>query len=64
MTRHTRADGRPRIWIEPRADGAAWRTHPAGLPNRAATPGEALEEALATMGRPEAAVIIFGTCER
>lgn len=63
MTRHARADARPRIWIEPRADGAAWRTHPAGLPNRAATPGEALEEALATIGG-QSAVIIYGECGR
>lgn len=59
----TGCDARPRVFIEPNRDGVScvWKSHPAARGEFAATPGAALDAALATIGH-EAAVIIFGPC--
>ena len=55
------ADGRPRIFISPNRDRVTvnWSRHPAGRPQFAATPGAALDAALAELGHAPA-VIIWG----
>lgn len=47
-----RADARPRIWINPNRDGttATWSRHPQGRAQFAASPGAALDAAIAELG--------------
>ena len=62
MTIRTDADARPRIHID--ADKATatarWKLHPAALGTPAATPGAALDAAIAELGIEEAVVILNG----
>lgn len=59
---HTSADGRPRIWIASNRDHqtANWSRHPAGRPVFAATPGAALDAAIAELGDAPAVILWSG----
>lgn len=58
MTRDN-CDQRPRILIDANRDGqsATWRRHPASKGELAATPGAALDAALAEIGGEDAVII-------
>lgn len=55
-------DARPRIHIEANRDGtsATWKRHPAGKGEFAASPGAALDAAIAELGIEEAVIILNG----
>jgi hypothetical protein len=55
-------DARTRIHIDANRDGqsARWKLHPAVLGTPAATPGAALDAAIAELGIDEAVIILNG----
>jgi hypothetical protein len=55
-------DSRIRIHIEANRDGqsATWKRHPAGKGEFAASPGAALDAAIAELGIEEAVIILNG----
>lgn len=56
----TGKDSRPRIWITPTPQGASWSLHPRGNRRHLASPGAALDDAIAEMGIDRAVVILGG----
>lgn len=55
----TRADSRPRVHIWPLGPAAAWSIGPGGHRSRGETPGQALDQALASLDRRKGVVVIL-----